>query len=203
MLSERKSRLTALKVSPCTQDLSSLCSSLKRDSCFCIISKCTALLGKYVGHHVFSLNISICQFNELLLSLLYNQVSLVYRRYFIRCFSVQRLSGGSVLMTEVMQNYNICFKNSTSFIQLQNILVCMGLIGCLKAYRHLRACWHRLGYILLENSAIYVMREQVDSLLKAVSFMVKASKIWLWIWLKVSLVFYLILNNFKVSLISI
>lgn len=52
-------------------------------------------------------------------------------------------------MAEVMQNCNICFKNSTSFIQLQNILVC--LVDCLKAYRHLRA--------LLTQSGLYPFRK--------------------------------------------
>lgn len=105
--------------------------------------------GKYVDPHVFSSNIhaSLMSF--------YNQVSLVYKRCFLRCFSVWRLSGWSVLMAEMMQKYKLCFQNSASFIQLRNILVCMGFVGCLKAYRHLWACWHRLGYILLENSATY------------------------------------------------
>lgn len=43
--------------------------------------------GEIRGSSCFLLKY-ICQFNELLLSLLYNQVSLVYKRYFLRCFSV-------------------------------------------------------------------------------------------------------------------
>lgn len=48
----------------------------------------------------------VCQFNELLVSLDYNQVSLVYKKCFLRF-----LSGEPVLTPKVMLKYNLCFQN--------------------------------------------------------------------------------------------
>lgn len=86
-----------------------------------------------------------------------------------------------------------CFKNLN---QLQNVSVCLSSVGCLEAYTQVQIL--TTACLLIEVLTIYsyiwvLIWEQVYSLLKAVSLMIKTNKIWLWVWLKVSLV---LLPNF-------